>query len=130
METKQELINKINKAKIIIREQKSIIKESEEKLILLSDTWYDKFKIWWENDEKCDHDWLPSKEECPLLRAQFEDMNRYQTYDLRDWFADEFYFIEDPDEYTQDELDKLRIDNKDLCLELMNNKVKSFTCDW
>jgi hypothetical protein len=71
--------------------------------------------------------WIPSKSEYPALREYIKDreLNRYQTYDLRDHFEYEIGCIIEGEnlEYVSDTIRKA-------LEEAVENNLHSFRMDW
>jgi hypothetical protein len=105
--------------------------ELEKLMIESSDSFVEKFKIWFNSEDDGHHDWLIT---YPLLRDLFDriDARRGQTYHLPDLIGeDEFWAFMDGDE--DDEYFNLKSFLKryqPALEEAMKHNMKSFKCDW
>ena len=135
-EIKQRLIT-IDNTIFALNKEKN---ELSQILIDSADTFEEKFRVWWDSDNKEELSDLIDKETSPHTRAYFDrrEMNRYQTYDVCDHFVDELSFLLDPEEYaeyiakypqyalTKEAKEKLL----NIAKEIYENNLGSFTCDW
>jgi len=118
--------------------QLSIEKRELEKQLLNSYTTdIEKFIYWLHSDQQSNHlDLITFRTLCPLTSTNIEnrwDLDRCKTYDLTEWFGDDFYWAF---EASDEELVKANIKREEYVdiipvgIELMNANVKSFTYDW
>lgn len=134
-ELKIELEN-INKQILELKKRKADI----EKQMMDSETnFMKKFKIWYDSDDECHHDWVIGS---PILRklADRMDMDRHRTYTLEEIIGeDEFttlVYPEDSKSWFDSEAEfkleygRLLVKYKPALEEAMKTSMKSFTCDW
>lgn len=129
-------LNNINKQINKLKKRKS---EIEKKMIDSETNFMKKFKIWYESDNECHHNWLIRS---PILRNLIDkwDMDRHRTYTLEEIIgSDEFELLVYPEEckdwYDTEEEFKIQygkclVKYKAALEEAMNTDMKSFTCDW
>jgi hypothetical protein len=113
-----------------LQERKS---ELEKLMIESSDSFIEKFKLWYNSDDEGLHEWLI---DYPILRALFDELDyprRGKTYELYDLVGgeDDFWAFMEGEE-----------DSEFFCLadylalyqpaleEAMANNMKCFKCDW
>jgi len=107
--------------------------ELEKLMLESSDSFVEKFRIWYNSDDDGHHDWMIS---FPKLRALFDEIDeprRGKTYYLPDLVGgeDDFWAFMDGQEDNEyfclnDYLGKY----KDALQEAMDNNMKSFNADW
>lgn len=107
--TEQEELNQVN---LKIKRLKDRKRELEDSIASKAD-FLTKFRIWWDNDDECLSDWMPTNN--PILRRAFDDQidepRRGKTYDICDIIGDdEFEVIIDPDfnYLSTDEIKEIR----------------------
>jgi hypothetical protein len=89
-------------------------------------TFKEKIRIWVDSENGEELDWIPSKETYPVLRECIRgaELNRYQTYDLRDFFEDEIYCILD------DNIELVNEKTIAVLTEAVEKNLHSFKMDW
>lgn len=109
--------------------------ELEKQLISQGSSFEENFLNWVNSDLGEELDWIPDKTELPHIRNYIDkylDLERYRTYDLVEIFEEFIYYIENPEELKDDEyISTERFEEfKLVAAEMMEENVKSFTCDW
>ena len=107
----------------------------EKELIDESNSFEEKFRIWWESDDKIDEDWM-IRDNHPLTRNWYEnhrDLERHRTYDICDDFEEKLNFILDSghdfdSEWSPSKEDQIEL--RAIAQELMDKNLGSFVCDW
>jgi hypothetical protein len=109
-------------------------KALEECLLTNATSIEEKFRIWFDSDNKEHSTWLI--ERGTKLRAWYDrhrDLDRYREYDVCEDIEEEFGFILEPEDY-EEEIAEMNEDDKtyllELAKELIESNIGSFTCDW
>lgn len=107
--------------------------ELEKLMTESSDSFIEKFKIWYNNDDEGHHDWIIS---YPILRGLFNEIDyprRGKTYYLPDLVGGEDDFWAFMDGQEDDEyfcLNDYLAKYQNALQEAMDNNMKSFNADW
>lgn len=135
----KELKIELDKINNHINELKKRKSEIEKQMMDSETNFMKKFKIWYESDDECHHDWIINS---PILRKLLDrrDLDRHRTYTLEDIIGeDEFTILVYPEDckdwYDSEAEFKLEygrclVKYKAALEEAMNTDMKSFTCDW
>jgi hypothetical protein len=118
-----EEIKKLKEQRDAINKQ---IAELETRELKKAISFEQKLRVWYESDYGIELDWIPSKDEYPRLRALIKgwEMDRGRTYDLREFFEDEIYYILDG--YSS----PVREDYIKAIEEVVEKNLHSFKFDW
>lgn len=115
-----------------IRELQKRKSELEKLMIESSDSFVEKFKLWYNSEDEGHYEWLI---DYPLLRALFNQIDtprRGQTYYLPDLIGEEEFWAfmdgEEDDEYFN--LNDFLKEYQPALEEAMKHNIKSFKCDW
>ena len=134
---KDQLKKRLSEISIEISKLETEKYKIENQLIELSDNFIDKFKIWYSSGQGGDYDFLPPRNQFPLLRKFVDDreLNRYQSYTIEDVIGDDIMYVfldyeNAVKSYGDIDCDRIIIKYKPIIDEVMEGKLKSFTCDW
>lgn len=112
-----------------LQERKS---ELEKLMFQASDSFIEKFKIWYNNDDEGHHEWMV---DFPILRELFNEIDeprRGKTYYLPDLVGVEDFWVfmggQEDDEYFS--LNDYLAKYQNALQEAMDNNMKSFNADW
>ena len=121
-------------------------KSELEKLMLEStDSFIDKFRLWYNSEDECHHSWMIDEDVFPLLRAEFDKRvdtpRRGKTYEVDSLIGHDdalFNDIVNPSnkiyKYKKGEYEKLLeeflSEYQPLMEEAMKGEMKSFEADW
>ena len=139
--TKEEISNSIEEINEQINKLTLQKINLEKQLLDLSDTFLEKFKVWYNNSSKCEYSYLPNSEIInDLVRSR--DYRRGETIDIERLIGEEdFYFLVNSKEevmedcsYNENEYNKEYRFVLDKYLEVLKEafklKIKTFKVDW
>lgn len=106
----------------------------EKKLIASATSIEEKFRLWFDSDNKVHSTWLVDR--GTKLRDwydKYRDLDRYREYDVCEDIEESMGFILYPEDY-EEEIAEMNEDDKtfllELAKELIESNIGSFTCDW
>ena len=114
--------------------------ELTEKLLTLSDSFEEKFRIWIKSDKKNEKPYLIREEEYPFTYAWYRKrgMDRHKTYDVCYDLIHDLDFILRPEWYENfisnyppaKMTDEYKKEIRNVAQEIMDNNLGTFICDW
>lgn len=140
MEKDKELLEK-EYASVIkqIEELQNRKLEIEEKLILQTDDFMTKFRLWYLNDDEGYHQWIV---DSPILRKLLNNIDPrrgetielgrligYEEFDLLVYPEDSIKYYETPEDFKA-EYDRVFLKYQPALQEAMDTNMKEFKCDW
>ena len=130
--TNEKIDELIQKLRDSIEYSQEAIAALEKTRIEQTDSFEEKFRVWWESESKAEYSSIIDEDDFPKTRAYFDNMDiyRYETVDICDFLGEDLDFLLNPEECV----DNIKEDKKEEMLgiakEIMENNLGSFEWDW